>query len=210
MASPFAKATLAPPAPTGVDTDKGALIADVQNGVPEIVDFSGNTHGLETMLLALSAQTALTNVTTAQNLLSKALNAFALNKVGRSLRISGVGIFTTSNSGTMTIAIVLGGVTLCTITSGTATATITNGQFTFEFWLTVVSTGATGTLESHGELGVQLSSTLSTAVPFVADQNAAVSSAVSLTSALTLLITAACSASFSSVQLRQLFIEVIN
>ncbi len=211
MASPFAKTTLGPPAPTGVDTSKGALLGDVQNGIVEAVDALGNTHGLETSLLALVNQTALTNVTTAQNLVNKTFPAFIFNKVGRQVQISGQLIFTTTNAATFTIALVLGGVTLCSIAAGAATAAaITNGQILFSFLFSVVTTGAAATIESHGSISVQLSGTLSTALPQYADQNTAVSSAVNLTAAAALQITIAASSSVSSVQMRQFLIEVLN
>lgn len=209
MAGPFAKTTLGPAAPSGLDTDKGALIADVQNAAPELVDVAGNSHGLFTALVMQSAQTALTAITTAQNLFSRSMPAYAFNKVGRTLFISGSVIFTTANTPTVTIAVVLGGTTLVTITSGTGAA-VTNGQINFEFYITTVATGASGTFEAHGEVGVQLSATLTTALPYVADTNTAVSSALNLNTALTLNVTIAASASLSSAQLRQLIVAWVN
>jgi hypothetical protein len=194
----------------GTDTDKGALIADVQNGVVEMVDGSGNTHGLETTLGLLQAQTALSTITTAQTLFSQAFPAGALNKKNRTLFISGTVIFTVSaGTPTATIAITLGGVTLCTITTA-ALAASTNGQIQFQFTLSVASTGASGTLEAHGAVSAQLSATLGTAVPQYLDQNIAVSSAVNLTSALTLAVTIAASTTMASAQLRQGQVEVVN
>ena len=210
MSGPFAKTTFGPPAPTGQDGDKGALLADVASGIVDMVDQDGNTHGLETTLLLLQAQTALTTITTAQNLFSKALKAGALNKSGRTLRITGTVIFTTTNATQFTIALTLGGVTLVSIQSAIGAAAITNGQISFELIVSVAATGSNGTLEAHGLLNCQLSGTLSTALPQYADQNTAVSSAVNLTSALTLACTIAASASVSSAQVRQVLVEVIN
>lgn len=211
MSGPFAKATFGPPAPGTTDTNKGALIADIQTPAVEMVDTQGNTHGVESTLLLLQAQTALATITTAQTLMSLAFLAGALNKTNRTLRISGTIIYTTtSTSFTVSIAIKLGTVTLCTITSATITNAQTNGQLSFEYIVSVAATGSSGTLESHGELTVQGGSTLGAAVAQYADQNTAVSSAVNLTSALTLVATIAASASMSSAQLRQGLIEVIN
>lgn len=210
MSGPFSKISSGPANASGVDTDKVSLIFDQQNNIVESVGLGGTQQALETSILNLSAQTALANVTTAQNLFSQTLNVGALNKTNRTLRISVSAIFTTTNAGTVTIAIKLGSTTLVSIVSGTTAASITNGQIVFEIFVTVVSTGATGTLETHGEIGVQLSGTLSTALPYYVDQNVAVSSAVNLQSALALTATVACSASFSSVQLRQATVEVVN
>jgi hypothetical protein len=210
MSGPFAKQTFGPPAPGTTDTNKGALIADVQTGVAELVDTQGNTHGLETSLLLLQAQTALTTITTAQTLFSLALLAGALNKTNRALRISGTIIFTVSTgTPTTTIAVKLGTVTLFTVTTA-ALAASTGGQLAFEVLVSVAATGSSGTLEAHGQVVAQLSTALGTAVAQYQDQNTAVSSAVNLTSALTLAVTIAASTTMASAQLRQGLIEVIN
>jgi hypothetical protein len=217
MSGPFAKTTFGPPAPGTTDTNKGALIADVQEGVVEIVDMQGNTHGIESTLLLLQAQTALTTITTAQTLMSLALLAGALNKTNRTLAISGTVIFTNSAnaSNQITIALKLGAVTLCTIsTAASIAASVTNGQLTFCFTFSVASVGSSGTLEAHGEVVAQLSTTLGTALPQYGDQNTGLSSAVNLTSALTLAVTIAeggsGSGAIASAQLRQGQIEVVN
>ena len=217
MSGPFAKTTFGPPAPGTTDTNKGALIADVQEGVVEIVDMQGNTHGVESTLLLLQAQTALTTITTAQTLMSLALLAGALNKTNRTLIISGTVIFTNfaNASNQITIALKLGAVTLCTIsTAASIAASVTNGQLTFCFTFSVASVGSSGTLEAHGAVVAQLSTTLGTALPQYGDQNTALSSAVNLTSALTLAVTIAeggsGSGEFASAQLRQGQIEVVN
>ena len=218
MSGPFAKTTFGPPAPGTTDTNKGALIADVQEGVVEIVDMQGNTHGIESTLLLLQAQTALTAITqTAQTLMSLALLAGALNKTNRTLIISGTVIFTNfaNANNQITIALKLGAVTLCTIsTAASIAASVTNGQLTFCFTFSVASVGSSGTLEAHGGVVAQLSTTLGTALPQYGDQNTALSSAVNLTSALTLAVTIAeggsGSGQFASAQLRQGQIEVVN
>lgn len=213
MSGPFAKTTNGPPAPTGQDTNKHALIADQFNGVVEMVDDGGICHGLETMLALLTGLTALTTITTAQNLVSQALPAGALNKVGRALRISGTLIYSTAaaNTPTIAIAIKLGSTTLCTLTSTAVAASTTNGQLQFEFIVNVVTAGSAATIESHGNLLAQLSATLTTALATFADANTAVSSAVNLTAALNLIATiTAAGGTVSSAQVRQLLIEVIN
>jgi hypothetical protein len=210
MSGPFAKTTFGPPAPGVTDTDKGALIADVQTPAVEMVDTQGNTHGMESTLLLLQAQTALATLTTAQNLFTLAFLAGALNKTNRTLRISGTGIFTTAGTPTIAVAVKLGAVTLVTITTPAIANAQTNGQFSFEFIISVASSGSSGTLEAHGELSVEGGANLTTAVANYLDQNTAVSSAVNLTSALTLAVTLAASTTVSSAQLRQGLVEIIN
>ena len=209
MGVAFAKTTFGPPAPTGQDTDKGALIADVQNGIVEMVDMAGNTHALESMLSLLQAQTALATITTAQNLFSLSLPAGALNKKSRALRIKGTVIFTATGTPVATIILKLGSVTLATIATA-ALAASTNGQLQFEFILSAASTGSSGTIEAHGEVDAQLSTSLGTAVAKYLDQITAVSSAVNLTAALALAVTIGSDTGISSAQLRQGLIEVIG
>lgn len=210
MSGQFAKTTFGPPAPGTTDTNKGALIADVQEGFIEMVDTSGNTHGIESTQTLLQAQVALTTITTAQVLATIAFLAGALNKTNRALRISGTIIFTVSaGTPTVTIAIKLGSVTLCTITTA-ALAASTNGQITFEFLLSVAASGSSGTIESHGQVCAQLSTSLGAAVAQYQDQNTAVSSAVNLTSALSLVATIAASTTMASAQLRQGLVELVN
>src|SRR5271166_6777438 len=186
MSGPFAKTTFGPPAPGTTDTNKGALIADVQEGVVEMVDSSGNTHGIETTLLLLQAQTALTTITTAQNLFTLALLAGALNKSNRTLRIRGMVIFASSGSVAITIALKLGTVTLITIPTAAISASASNAQLYFDFLVSVATTGSSGALEAHGTVSAQLGATNTAVISVYGDTNTAVSSAVNLTSALTL------------------------
>jgi hypothetical protein len=210
MSGPFAKTTFGPPAPTGLDTDKGALIADVLNGVVDMVDMNGNVHTLGAALNLLQAQTALTNVTSAQPLFSIPLPAGAMNKKNRALQIQGFLIATVgAGTPTVTIAIKLGGTTIFTITTA-ALAVSTNLQIFFDVLISVVTTGATGTVEAHGQVTAQLSAALGTAVAQYQDQNIAPSSAIDLTAAQSLGATIAASGTVASVQLRNALIEVVG
>jgi hypothetical protein len=212
MSGPFAKTTFGPPAPGTTDTNKGALIADVQTPAVEMVDTQGNTHGVESTLLLLQAQTALSTITTAQNLFTLAFLAGALNKTNRALRVRGMVIITnTSASATITIALKLGSVTLITITTAAISTSASNAQLYFDFLISVATSGSSGTLEAHGTVALQLGATNTALItaPY-ADTNTAVSSAVNLTSALTLAATIAAGASVSSAQLRQATVELVN
>src|SRR5271165_1447823 len=209
MSGPFAKTTFGPPAPGTTDTNKGALIADVQEGVVEMVDTQGNTHGLRTTLSLLQAQTALATITTAQTLFTLALLAGALNKTSRTLRVTGTVIFTIgTGTPTTTIVLKLGTVTLATIVTGNLQA-VTAGQLNFDFLISVATAGSGGTLEVHGSVKAQLGATTAVAIAEYLDVNAAVSSAVNLTSALNLVATIAASTTMASAQLRQLLVEVV-
>ena len=210
MSGAFAKTTFGPPAPGTTDTDKGALIADVQTPAVEMVDSQGNTHGMESTLLLLQAQTALTTITTAQTLFTLALLAGALNKTNRALRISGTIVFTVgTGTPTSTIVLKLGTVTLATITTAALQA-VTNGQLTFEFLVSVATSGSSGTLEVHGSVKTQLGASGTPAIAEYLDVNTAVSSAVNLTAALNLVATLAASTTMSGATLRQALVELVN
>lgn len=209
-AGPFSQITQGPASTTGVNTSKQSLIYDRQNGIVESVPDSGTTQALQTAIAILQAQAALTAVTTAQTLLNANLPAGMLNKLNRTLLITGTAIFTTAGTPQITIVLKLGAVTLLTIQTPAIGAAQTNGQIQFALTLSVASTGAAGTLEVHGSLSVQGGGTLAASVPQYFDQNIAVSSAVNLTAALALTATIASTVSLSSAQLRQGTIEVLN
>lgn len=212
MSGAFAKTTFGPPAPGTTDTNKGALIADVQTPAVEMVDTQGNTHGMESTLLLLQAQTALSTITTAQNLFTLAFLAGALNKTNRALRVRGMLIFASSGSVAITIALKLGTVTLITIPTAAISASASNAQLYFDFLISVATTGSSGTLEAHGTVSAQLGATNTAVIsaPY-GDTNTAVSSAVNLTSALTLAATiAAASGGITSAQVRQALVELVN
>jgi hypothetical protein len=210
--APFAQITQGPATLTGTNTNKQALILDRQNNIVDSVGDSGVAQTLQTAIVVQGAQTALTAVTTAQNLFSKVLNAGILNQVLRAVYISGSFIYTTpgTTTPTLTIAVTLGGVTLCTITTSALSATAsTNMPVNFWFDLMTITTGATGTLETHGQVNANLSAnTPSAAITSFNDVNTAVSGAVNLQSALTLNVTVAASSAVSSIQLRQFTVEV--
>lgn len=207
----FAQITSGPATANGVNTNKESLVFDKLNGVVEAVPDSGLTSALQMNLLNLQAQTALTTITTAQNLISQALSKGLLNKLNRMLRVRGTVIYTTvQTSFTVTIALKLGAVTLVTITTPAITNAQTAGQLEFDFLFSVAATGAAGTIEAHGSISVQGGSGLGVAVPRYLDQNVAVSAAVNLTSALTLTTSIAAGAAMDSAQLRLASIQVLN
>jgi hypothetical protein len=202
------RVTYGPPSASGVNSfDQKALVLDQTNGVLYV---SGAANNRKLMLamgapLVLPAQTALTAITTAQSLLSFIFGAGALNVTGRKLRIKGVLIYSTTstNVATISFALTLGGVTLCTITTAaTNTAASANLPIQFEFELTVVTLGATATIESHGRVIANIGTVAAAAGALYLDTNTAVSAAVNLTAAATLGVTIAASAAVPSAQLR--------
>lgn len=162
----------------------------------------------------LNAQTAVTTVTTAQTMGSVVLTAGFQNIVGRTLRICGAGIYTTpgTTTPTMTISLIEGGITPITITTAALSVTATtSAPFQFCFTSTAATTGATGTLETHGYVMANISAnTPAAAAPVYLDTNTAVSSAIDLTAANTLAVQVAANSAISSVQLRQLTVVALN
>ena len=200
--------TYGPPSGAGTNAfDQKALVLDQTNGVLYVSGASNNRKLMVAMgaPLVLTAQTAKTAITTAQSLLSFAFTPGALNVTGRKMRVRGCLIYSTTaaNVATISLALVLGGVTLCTITTGaTNTAASTNLPIWFEFELTVVTLGATATIESHGRVDANIGTVAAAVAGTYLDTNTAVSSAVNLTAASTLSVTIAASAAIPSAQVR--------
>lgn len=200
--------TYGPPSASGVNSfDQKAIVLDQTNGV---LYSSGAANNRKLMVamgapLVLSAQPAATAITTAQGLLAFVFGAGALNVTGRKLRVKGRLIYSTTaaNVATISIALTLGGVTLCTITTAaTNTAASANLPIHFEFETTVVTLGATATMESHGRVDANIGTVAAAVASTYLDTNAAVSAAVNLTAAATLGVTIAASAAIPSAQLR--------
>jgi len=191
----------------------GALIVDAVNGILDVVKNPGGVSAAaQTALQIIPTQNAVTTITTAQNLYSTTLPAGVLNVANRTLLVSAYGVYTSpgTSTPTMTFAVTLGGVTVFTITTAAISATAsTNLQWQLVTQLTVVTLGSSGTVEAHGNLAVNISAnTPGAALSEYADQNTAVSSAINLTSALTLNITVAASSTVSSARLRLGSIEL--
>ena len=214
MSGPFAQITQAPPVPSGQNTNQQALIFDRKSNIVESVGDAGIAAALQTALFIQTAQTALTAITTAQNFFNKTLAAGVLNKLNRTIQITGSFIYTTpgTTAPVMTITLVLGGVTLCAITAAALSTTASsNMPVQFSFTFNVVSTGASGTIESHGFVNANISAnTPAAAANTYNDTNTAVSSAVNLTSALALQVQISSTLAITSAQLRQLSIEITN
>lgn len=191
-----------------------ALYFDQQNSV---LSTCGTTHIAsvnQKAMATFSAQTAVTTVTTAQTMASLALNANMQNVAGRTLRICGYGIYTSpgTTTPTLTFQITEGGVTPVAITTaGVSSTASTNMPFNFCFDLTTVATGTSGTLEAHGAVSCNITAnTPAAAQATYQDTNTAVSSAINLFNANTLAVQVAASSTITSVQLRQLTIELIS
>jgi hypothetical protein len=190
----------------------GALIADQITGLLGIVTTTGIVVG-SARAANIPQQTALTAITTAQNLFSQVMAAGSLNLVGRTLRVRGTVIYSTTstNVATITIAIKLGSVTLCSITTAaTNTAASTNLPIQFEFTLTVATAGSAGMINAHGSVTANIGTTAAPNTAIYLDTNTAAQGPVDLTVAETLAVTIAASAAVPSAQLLSGSIDVLS
>jgi hypothetical protein len=163
---------------------------------------------------SITPVTVSANVSTAQNLMSFSVPAGSMNKLLKSLRIFGRGLYTTAGAQTptLTVAITIGGVSVLSFVSTATTASQTNLPWEFEAWITTSLVGSSGTVEAHGQMQIKLGSGASGASTDFLDTNTAASSAINLTNANTLQVTitsSTASASNSFTQ-RQMIAELMN
>jgi hypothetical protein len=199
--------------PTGGNTNSPGLTFDEANNLLSTVGKNFTEALLQAALLSLGPQTALTDVTTAQDLISTTLAGALLNRTLRRMRVRGKGIYTSAGTTTptMTIALVLGGTTVVTITTAALSSTASaNMPFKFDFEVVTITTGSAGAIEAHGEVDANISAdTPAAAAAVYLDTNDAETTAFNLTPALTLAVTVAASAELTSVQLRDAVIEML-
>jgi hypothetical protein len=172
----FEQITQGPSGPTTLNyiSDPNGFSFDNQNNVLATVGKSCTESVLHATLALFPPALPLTAITTAQTLLSQALNSWFLNRAGRILHLVASGVYSTtaSNVATLTFTLTLGGVTICTITTTASNTTAsTNLQWNVEFYLGVLATGQFGVLSSHGEVQANLSTATSAAVSVFRDTN---------------------------------------
>lgn len=176
--------------------------------------FSGYSGAASTSAVNITPVTVNTNTTGDQNLMSYTVAAGALNTVLKTLRVFGAGVFTINTTATFTLKIKLGALTLASFATASITAVQTSCPFNFDFCITDASTGATGTVESHGTSHIKLTGGAGLGGPYM-DANVAVSSAIDLTASQTLQIAVAFSANaaggnVNSASQRQMTVEIFN
>lgn len=168
-------------------------------------------HGMNITPVTVSA-----DLTTDQNLLSLSVPAAALNVVGRTLRVSGAGLYTTQagQTPTLTFKVKLGSLTLLSWTTVATTASATDIPWNFAIDLATAVIGAAGTLEAHGNLLVNLGTTAGVDSNIIPDTNTATVGTVDLTAAQTLQVTIAFSTQpltpFNAATQRQLAVGIVN
>lgn len=147
-------------------------------------------------------------------LISFSVPAGAINAVDRTIRIFGAGGYVTQagQTPTVNIKVKLGSLTLLTWTSVATTASSSrNWNFTAD--ITTAISGASGTLECHGNMVLGLGFIVTS--PLTSDTNTSTIGTIDLTSAQPLTITLAFStqtggAPFNSATQRQLTVGIVN
>lgn len=203
-------------APSGV-ANQDVEFAD---SVTHTLSYNSNNNGTNSFTGAwqntnVSPVTVSAAVSTDQNLMAATVPAGTLNRAGRSLRIWLAGVYSTplASTTTITVKVKLGALTLINITT-TALGTLqaTNDQFNLSGVFSVQTAGASGALESHANLTIDLGAGNAVAESIFADTNTATVSTVDLTASQTLQVTIAFSAASSSnsATQRQMVLETIG
>jgi len=199
--------------PITANSTQAALAIDTASDVLYVCP-GGPCQSIAQTLSVQTAQTALTNVTSAQTMFSVSLKQGVMNVVGRTLRVCGEAMF--SNGATtpaITIGVKIGSsVTPVSATSASNANSNTNAPLNFCFNITTNATGASGTDEAHGWLTDATAAAWSagTAVATYVDGNTAVSSTYDHTAANTLAVNISSTATLTSVTPRHLFVELIE
>lgn len=164
--------------------------------------------------VSVTPVTANGAVSTDQQLMELSLPAGFLNVSKQPYWMFGAGVFSTAAAQTPTLTFkaklcTVSGcgsgtvVTLATIVSTAATASTTNNNWRVSLVGVTATTGATGNLETHGDLGVDLGASTAIADSLFGDTNTAVSSNIDLTAALFLDFTVAESTGSATVTITQ-------
>jgi hypothetical protein len=156
------------------------------------------------------AQTPNTTITTIQVMATCPMIANVQNSNGKLLHVTGHIVYTTAGAPIITISLLEGGITPIAVSGVATTGAATNGQVSFDYYVTTVSNGSAGTLESHGLLYVQNNTALGTALGVYADQNTAVSSAINLSVANNLGINITATVALSTATLRDAQVVLLN
>jgi hypothetical protein len=170
--------------------------------------------GVPELICNLLPQTALATITTIQVLGSCPFQPNVQNQIGKVLHIQGQGVYTSgAQTGTMTLSLVMGGITPMTITSpAIITGGQTNAQFDFDWKCTTLSTGAAATLMCTGLQDVNLATANNlAALTREADNiHGVASSAINLTAANTATANITMSSSTTSAQLLEMRVYLEN
>jgi hypothetical protein len=186
---------------------KGLLMSPVAASNPLRVDGT---------LITLPPQTAITTVSTIQVLngtTAITIPAGAINVVGKHVRIRGMFVFSNDvTAPVLTVSLKFGSVVLAAPVSAANANSNSSSPAFFTFDVTVSATGASGTVEAHGELRENVASAVAgAAMASYPDTVTATSSAIDLTAAITATLNLTVSSGpVTTATLRQATVEVLN
>ena len=147
---------------------------------------ASNPLSLGGALAVVQNQTAITTVSTIQAMNSTTVTvpAGAMNVAGKTLHVKGYFVFSNGvTTPTITITLKLGSVLMAAPVSTAIVASNSSSPAWFDFYCTTASTGASGTVEAHGTLSMDVAdNTHGNPLSTFPDFLAAASSAVDLTS----------------------------
>jgi hypothetical protein len=146
-------------------------------------------------VVSVTPVTAAAAVSTDQQLMELSLPAGFLNTLKQPFWFNAAGVYSTAATQTPTLTFKIklciisgcGSGTVVTLTNIVTTATlasVTNNNWNLNILGATAATGATGNLEAHGHLSVDLGATLATADSIFNDVTTAVSANIDLTAAL--------------------------
>jgi hypothetical protein len=190
LASPAFTGT--PTAPTQTPGDNTTKLATDAFVTAAIAAAGTGTGGSVT---SVTPVTATANTTADQQLMELTMSAGYFNSLRQPFLFNGAGVFTTpiAQTPTLTFKVKLctvsgcGSGTVVTLVSIVTTATLassTNNNWNFSFLGYTATTGATGNLEIHGPLSVDLGALGTSPDSIFNDVNTAVSGNIDLTAAL--------------------------
>lgn len=152
------------------------------------------------------------NVTTDQTLMTFSIPANTLNTVGKVMEVVCYGNYDEDSGPVLTVHVKFGTTAIFTWTPNTPNTTKTNLPWRIYSHFITAATGASGTLEAHGEFSSDDKTTSGAIGSSQLDHNTAVSSALDLTAAQTISVTFAfSSASVANVaRQRMMLIRIYN
>jgi hypothetical protein len=112
--------------------------------------------------------------------MSYTVPAGAANTVGKTFNIFCAGNFDIQQTCTVSIKVKYGALTLVTWTTPSIPSTVTNVPWALDFTVTTATTGASGTVESHGTATIKVNSGAGSGAAYV-DGNTTTAGAVNLT-----------------------------
>ena len=171
-------------------------------------------NSFEQQLVSNTTVVQNTNPTSATNMMTAAIQANTLSRVGQTLQVFAAGLVNlTTTTSAATFAVKLGTVTLASFLTGNFAVGAINLSWNLSILATVVSVDSAGgvILECHGTVGASLT-TLAGAITSYNDSNVAVLSSVPAAGPLTLACTGFLAAgnAASFINQRQLIVDLLN